>query len=72
MPCKCNENKPPRPAEEAPVVQPSRLAIHCFCGLTRLIPAGLKVNDTFELVPCPKCGSGFRGKLVDQGVEEVL
>jgi len=75
MACKpCEEKKKAAAAaveQSKPVVHPSRLAIHCYCGLTRLIPAGLKPDDIFELVPCPKCGTGFRGKFVGEGVEEL-
>jgi hypothetical protein len=48
-----------------------KLAINCFCGLLRIVPPGLKVGDTFELAPCPKCHTPFRGKCVEGGVELV-
>lgn len=52
---------------------PVRLAMNCIgCGMKRLLPAGLKVNDTFELVPCPKCFNGFKGQLLEDRIEELL
>lgn len=53
-------------------VKPSRLGINCHCGLFRMLPTGLNVDDTFALVPCPKCGYALRGKFVGEGVEEIL
>ena len=52
-------------------VKPSRLSIYCNCGLQRLIPTGLEEGDSFELVPCPKCGGGFRGIFMGEQVEKV-
>lgn len=58
-----------------PVVETSRLYINCVCGLIRLIPAGLKPGDEFELVPCLKCGAPFKGRFVvrdnQKGAEEI-
>lgn len=65
MGCDCEKTKP-EVVEEVPT---SRLAINCYCGLARMIPTGLKVGDTFSLVPCPKCGSTFIGKFVGNGVQ---
>jgi hypothetical protein len=68
----CDCNKKPAVAVPAPTpVKYDRLSINCFCGISRLIPTGLKVNDTFDLVPCPKCGTPFRGVFVEGGVYEV-
>ncbi len=50
---------------------PPRLGINCYCGLLRLIPTGLNVDDTFELCPCPRCGMSFKGKFKGDGVEEI-
>lgn len=50
----------------------NRLAITCNCGLTRMLPAGLKEGDEFTLVPCPKCNSSLKGRLTAEGVQEVL
>ena len=54
-------------------IPPPRLAMSCHgCGLMRLLPSGLKVDDIFELVPCPKCNNGFRGKLHEDKIEELI
>lgn len=45
------------------------MTIHCWCGLMRVLPFGLKVDDSFALVPCPKCGSGLIGKFMGDKVE---
>lgn len=82
MSCGCKD-KSKQPAEPvtpqvtapplaAPEVKYHRLGIHCYCGLYRLIPEGLKFGETFTLVPCPKCGSDFRGRLIDETVVESL
>lgn len=80
MSCGCKDPKPTEPKSfvgDIPSsvgttpVKPSRLAIHCYCGLTRLIPAGLKFNEEFTLTPCNKCGSSFRGRLEADGVVEL-
>lgn len=71
MSCGCKDKKTEAPAVVEPTpIKPDRLSINCYCGLMRLIPTGLKVNDTFELVPCPKCGTPFKGIFVDGGVYE--
>ena len=61
-------------AKEAPSVVPApRLSMQCIgCGMTRLLPTGLNPQDIFELVPCPKCNKGFRGRFVGNGVEEII
>jgi hypothetical protein len=54
-------------------VPAARLSMNCpGCGLTRLLPTGLNVNDIFELVPCPKCANAFRGQFVGNGVQETI
>lgn len=54
-------------------VRPNRMMIACGgCGLMRLLPSGLKVDDEFTLVPCPKCFQALRGKFVGEGVQEIL
>ncbi len=54
-------------------IAPARLSINCpGCGLMRLLPTGLNVNDVFELVPCPKCANAFRGQFVGNGVQETI
>lgn len=63
-------------AQEAKAVAPQdypppRLAINCVCGLKRLIPTGLKLDDIFDLVPCPKCGMAFKGQFKGDEVQEV-
>lgn len=72
MACKgCAKNDIPV-EPEVENVSPQRLAINCRgCGLMRLIPSGLQVGEVFELVICPKCGVGFKGKFVDGGVEGI-
>jgi len=60
-------------AEEPKSYPPPRLAMTCpGCGLKRLLPTGLNVNDTFELVPCPKCANTFKGQFVGNGVQELI
>lgn len=80
MSCGCKDkNKqletvtPPVTPAPAPEVKYHRLGIHCYCGLYRLIPEGLKFGEEFRLVPCPKCGSNFHGRLISEevGVEEL-
>lgn len=80
MSCTPCEEKKKKAAEEAALVAdpqpvevptPIREGINCYCGLFRLIPTGLKVDDIFDLVPCPKCGTMFRGRYMEGGVEEV-
>lgn len=67
MACKkCNKDKSMTNPE--PIT--NRLFINCpGCGLMRLLPDSLEVNTTFDLVPCPKCGSAFCGTFVGNGVE---
>ena len=85
MPCSpCEEKKKAREAKETaaaaesaapetPTVDVSitHLAIYCVCGLTRMIPTGLKIGDIFTLVPCIKCGNAFKGRFVGNGVEQI-
>lgn len=59
-------------AAEVKPVAPPREGINCYCGLFRLIPTGLNVNDTFELVPCPRCGTSFKGVRTEDGVREAV
>lgn len=75
MGCNCSK-KAPVPVT-GPIAGPAEItrpreALHCFCGLTRLLPEGLREGDEFTLVPCPKCGSGLRGRVVAGGVMELL
>lgn len=52
--------------------QTLRLAINCLCGITRLLPTGLHPLEIFTMLPCPKCGTGFKGQLTDDGVQEIV
>ena len=82
MSCKpCDEKKAARLAAEAaepsPVAavlarNPTKLAINCFCGLTRIIPRDLKFGEEFTLVPCPKCATAGRYRFEADGVHEVI
>lgn len=74
MPCKpCEEKKKAAaPTVESPTPEFSFLTIHCYCGLRRIIPDGLKVGDEFNLIPCPKCGNAFHGRVEEGGVREIL
>lgn len=80
MPCGCKDKSNPAAKAVTSGVTPAppaevkyhRLGIHCYCGLYRLIPEGLKFGEIFTLVPCPKCGSDFRGRLIDETVVESL
>jgi hypothetical protein len=47
-----------------------RYAIKCVCGLVRCLPDA-EVGDVVTLVPCPKCGTPFRGRCGEAGVEEL-
>lgn len=49
-----------------------RIIFQPCCGLTRTIPEGTGVGDTFRLVPCPRCASGFYGRLVEADLIEQL
>ena len=73
--CGCNKAAAPLPAEQVttPSPEPDRWVILCAgCGLRRLIPAGLKVGETFELVPCPRCSNTLHGQFTGDGVLELL
>lgn len=48
-----------------------KLMINCYCGLTRCLPDGLQIGDTFSLVTCPKCGSGLKGIFRGDQVEAL-
>lgn len=43
------------------------------CGISRCLPEGIQEDGLFELVPCPKCGVGFKGRFHSDilGVEEL-
>jgi len=49
-----------------------RIAFQPCCGLVRAIPADTNVGGTFTLVPCPRCGAGFYGRLVESDLIEQL
>ena len=75
MACKCGKDHTSSaisPADAATFHPELRLGINCYCGLTRMLPTGLKIGDSFTLAPCPKCGTGFTGHLTSEGVEEGL
>ncbi len=75
MSCGCKDKQVQKEPEIQPIVKvPSyRLAVYCAgCGISRLLPSGLSVGDVFELVACPKCGTGLGGKFIEGGVEEVV
>jgi predicted RNA-binding Zn-ribbon protein involved in translation (DUF1610 family) len=62
-----------RPANTPEGWPDPRIAMNCpDCGLRRLLPTALKLQDIFELCPCPKCGNAFKGRFVGNGVEEIL
>ena len=74
MACRCgkdHETNAITPLDAAQDHPELRLGINCYCGLTRMIPAGLKIGEGFALAPCPKCGTGFTGRLTNEGVEEI-
>lgn len=35
--------------------------VPCGCGILRGVPEGLTFGSKFTLVPCPRCGQGWRG-----------
>lgn len=84
MSCKpCEEKKKAIQAEneakmEKAAVQkvldsnPTKLAINCICGLTRIIPRHLKFGEEFVLTPCPKCATALRYRFEPDGVHEVI
>jgi hypothetical protein len=43
----------------------------CYCGVNRFLPLGLKDGDTVDIAPCRYCGTGFRGQLQGQTLQEV-
>lgn len=51
---------------------PTKLAINCLCGLTRIIPRDLKFGEEFTLTPCPKCATALRYRFERDGVHEVI
>lgn len=80
MSCKpCDEKKAKtaeaaeKSAVEAVLEQnPTKLAINCICGLTRIIPRHLKFGEEFSLVPCPRCGVAMRYRFAEDGVHEII
>lgn len=70
MSCGCKDPKPEPEQLSLPYrVQASRLTITCTCGITRLIPEEVQEGDIFQLIPCPRCGTPLRGRLVGDTVE---
>lgn len=67
MPCKPCAEKKNKPAVTP---MPSRWLVVCTCGLSRTLPEGIKEGDEFQLVPCPRCGSGYNGKFLGSKVEK--
>lgn len=60
-------------AQKSTEVPITRLAINCpGCGLMRLLPTGLQIDEEFSLVPCLKCNIPFRGRFVGNGVSEIV
>jgi hypothetical protein len=60
----------PNSDEQAPTAV--RLLVSCpGCGLQRALPSLIHLNDTFALLPCPKCGTGLAGTLREEGVEPL-
>ena len=49
-----------------------RVTVRPCCGLTRTLPANTQVGDSFDLVPCPRCGATFHGQLVAPDLIEQL
>lgn len=78
MGCPCRDKMPPdvAPAFASPETEqwvPNRFLINCKgCGLNRMLPKGIKEGDSFELVPCPKCATPFKGIFQVDQVEEVI
>lgn len=46
------------------------LYITCYCGLARLLPEDTDMSEgaVVTLAPCPKCGAGFSGIVVDGNI----
>lgn len=64
-----NELDQPKPQ---PLAEPILTAsIKCYCGITRILPAGLDIGSTVSLSPCLKCGSPFKGKYLGTTIEEI-
>ncbi len=49
-----------------------RQIVTCPCGLSRSLPADIKVGDDFQLVACARCGSPMRGTFLGDRVKEKL
>lgn len=63
MGCGCKDEKsgplPPKP---------DRFSVTCPCGLDRCLPAGIQIDETFTLVPCPRCGQTMTGTFLGDQV----
>lgn len=47
----------------------TKAVIHCYCGITRVLPMDITNGEPFRLKPCPVCKSSFKGILRGDVVE---
>ena len=66
-----NSLRVPNPVPTPEQIAEDRHLTPCFCGLWRTLPAGMKVGQVCQMLPCARCGAAPRLKYLGAMVELV-
>jgi hypothetical protein len=61
----------PAPTPDPTMASNDRAIFPCGCGMWRSLPANIRVGETTQLVPCPRCGAAPKLKFHGAAVEEI-